>query len=59
MAKCQNCGRGTTFGNNRPWSKKATRRTWRVNVQKINVMEGGKLVSKRYCTQCIRLIEKV
>jgi large subunit ribosomal protein L28 len=47
------------FGNNRPWSKKATRRTWSVNVQKVNVMENGKVVSKRLCTQCIRRMEKV
>ena len=42
MAKCEGCSKGPQFGNNRPWSKKATRRRWDVNVQKITVMEGGK-----------------
>jgi len=58
MAKCQQCGRGPQFGNNRPWSKKATRRRWDVNVQKISVMEKGQSVSKRLCTSCIRTVSK-
>lgn len=58
MAKCQRCGRGPMFGNNRPWSKKATRRTWNINVQKVTVMQEGKPVSMRLCTSCIRTVEK-
>ena len=26
MAKCQECGKTTTFGSSRPWSKKTTKR---------------------------------
>ncbi|MEJ2413653.1 MAG: hypothetical protein P8Y34_11790, partial [Anaerolineales bacterium] len=26
MAKCEACGKTTQFGQNRPWSKKATKR---------------------------------
>jgi large subunit ribosomal protein L28 len=58
MAKCQQCGRGPQFGNNRPWSRKATRRRWDVNVQKISIMEKGRAVSKRLCTSCIRTVSK-
>lgn len=58
MAKCQQCGRGPQFGNNRPWSKKATRRRWDVNIQKISVTEKGQTVSKRLCTSCIRTVSK-
>ena len=58
MAKCQLCGRGPQFGNNRPWSRKATRRRWNVNVQKVNVMENGNSVGKRLCTSCIRTSSK-
>ena len=39
MAKCANCGKKTTFGQNRPWSKKATPRTFRPNLQKVTVIE--------------------
>lgn len=58
MAQCQNCGRGPQFGNNRPWSRKATRRRWNVNVQKVNIMEQGRVVSKRLCTSCVRTLSK-
>jgi len=59
MAKCEQCGRGTQFGNTRPWSKKATRRSWNLNVQKVKVMEGSKAISKRLCTNCVRTLTKV
>jgi large subunit ribosomal protein L28 len=58
MAKCQNCNRGPQFGNNRPWSKKATRRDWKVNVQKVTVMENGRTVTKHLCTSCLRTAMK-
>ena len=35
MAKCQKCGKSPQFGNNRPWSRKATRHKWKVNIQKV------------------------
>jgi large subunit ribosomal protein L28 len=58
MAKCQQCGKGPQYGNNRPWSKKATRRRWDVNVQKVNVLENGQMVSKRLCSSCVRTLSK-
>lgn len=58
MAKCQQCGKGPQYGNNRPWSKKATRRRWSVNVQKVNVLENGQMVAKRLCSSCVRTLSK-
>ncbi|MGB3701816.1 MAG: 50S ribosomal protein L28 [Anaerolineales bacterium] len=58
MAKCQNCGKKTTFGRNRPWSKKSTLRTFRPNLQKITVYEDGKKSRKVLCTKCIRTLVK-
>ena len=58
MARCQECGKSPMFGNNRPWSKKATRRRWNVNVQKVKVMDNGQYVSKRLCTRCIKTLSK-
>ncbi len=58
MARCQVCGRSPQFGNNRPWSKKATRRKWNLNIQKVKVFENGQLVSKRLCTSCLRTLTK-
>jgi large subunit ribosomal protein L28 len=58
MAKCANCGKKTTFGRNRPWSKKATSRTFRPNLQTVTVIEEGKKVRKVLCTKCIRTLVK-
>jgi large subunit ribosomal protein L28 len=58
MAKCNHCGKTTTFGRSIPWSKKATRRTFKANLQKVSVYEGGKKVQKVLCTRCIRTMAK-
>ncbi len=58
MAKCANCGKKTTFGRNRPWSKKTTNRTFRPNLQTITVFEGNGKVRKVLCTKCIRTLVK-
>ncbi len=58
MAKCDSCGKQTTFGRSVPWSKKATRRTFRPNLQKIAVWENGRKIQKTYCTRCIRTLVK-
>lgn len=54
MAKCAHCGKTTSFGRNRPWSKKATRRVFRPNLQTVSVMEGGRFKQVVLCTKCIR-----
>lgn len=59
MAKCSECGKKTTFGQNRPWSKKATKRKFKPNLQKVSVFEGGRKVQKLMCTRCIRTLVKI
>jgi|GEM_PF-313817 large subunit ribosomal protein L28 len=59
MAKCESCGKTTQFGQNRPWSKKSTKRKFKPNLQKVTVYEDGKKVSKVLCTRCIRSLTKV
>lgn len=58
MAKCANCGKKTTFGLNRPWSKKATRRTFSPNLQTVTVYENGHKIQKVLCAKCIRTLVK-
>jgi len=53
-----NCGKKTTFGRNRPWSKKSTRRMFKPNLQKVSVFEGGRMAKKVLCTRCIRSLAK-
>ena len=61
MAKCQQCGKGPQFGNNRPWSKKATRRQWQPNVQNVSIYvpELGRSVKLRASTSALRTINKI
>jgi large subunit ribosomal protein L28 len=58
MAICEHCGKKTTFGRNRPWSKKSTRRTFRPNLQTTSVFENGRKVRKVLCAKCIRTLVK-
>ena len=58
MAKCARCGKTTTFGRNRPWSKKATQRIYRPNLQTVTVIEDGHQVQKVLCAKCIRTLVK-
>ena len=36
--KCYVTGLGTVAGNNRPHSLKASRRTWKANLQKVRII---------------------
>ncbi|MFZ5809419.1 MAG: large ribosomal subunit protein bL28 [Chloroflexota bacterium] len=58
MAICAHCGKKTTFGQNRPWSKKATKRTFRPNLQVVSLNEGRRMVRKVLCAKCIRTLSK-
>ncbi len=58
MAKCEACGKTTTFGHNRSFSLRATRRTFRPNLQKVTVMVDGRKVQKTLCTKCMRTMVK-
>jgi large subunit ribosomal protein L28 len=59
MAKCENCGKTTTFGQNRSFSMKATKRKFKPNLQKVQVMENGRLVQKTLCAKCIKRMARV
>lgn len=58
MARCENCGKTTSFGNNRSHSMKVTKRKFKANLQTVRVMEGGQLVRKTLCTKCIKALAK-
>lgn len=58
MAKCEICGKGRQFGNNRPFSMKATKRDWKPNVQKATVTMKGRRQKMYICTRCLRTLNK-
>jgi len=59
MAKCENCGKTTTFGHNRSFSLRATNRQFKANLQKVTVYENGLKVAKTLCAKCIKTLAKV
>jgi large subunit ribosomal protein L28 len=56
--KCNHCGKATTFGHNRSFSQRATNRTFKPNLQKVSVLEKGRLVKKTLCAKCIKTLGK-
>jgi large subunit ribosomal protein L28 len=58
MAKCENCGKATTFGHNRSFSMRATNRKFKPNLQKVSVFENGRTEKKVLCAKCIKSLSK-
>jgi large subunit ribosomal protein L28 len=58
MAKCESCGKTTTFGHNRSFSLRSTNRKFRPNLQKVSMMVQGRKVQKTLCAKCIRSLSK-
>jgi large subunit ribosomal protein L28 len=65
--QCEVCGKKPVFGNtvsqrgkpkylggNGRKTTGISRRTFKPNLQKIRVQDGGSVVTKRVCTRCIR-----
>jgi large subunit ribosomal protein L28 len=58
MAKCEQCGKATTFGHNRSFSQRATNRVFRPNLQKVTIIKNGRKVKTILCAKCIRKMGK-
>jgi large subunit ribosomal protein L28 len=59
MAKCEICGKGSQFGHKVSHSKKATKRQFKANVQRMRLMIDGKMRRVQICTRCLRTMSKV
>lgn len=56
---CSVCGKGQQSGNNVSHSKRRTRRTFKVNVQKVSYVNAeGKVVSGYVCARCLKTVER-
>ncbi len=55
---CDICSKGKQFGNNRPFSLKATRKVWKPNLQRLHLNLGPTRVKVKLCTSCIRTLAK-
>ncbi|NMC47306.1 MAG: 50S ribosomal protein L28 [Chloroflexi bacterium] len=58
MAKCEICGKTTTFGHNRSFSMRATNRKFKPNLQTTTIFVDGKPVRKTVCTRCLKTLVK-
>ncbi|MHB1416753.1 MAG: 50S ribosomal protein L28 [Chloroflexota bacterium] len=57
-ARCELCGKTSSFGNNVSHSKRRTSRRWVPNIQKSRMLIDGKLVQVQICTRCMRTLSK-
>lgn len=56
---CSICGKGQMSGNKVSHSNIKTRRSWGVNVQKVQFVDEKGAVSQQYvCTRCLRTLKK-
>ncbi|MBN2471462.1 MAG: 50S ribosomal protein L28 [Anaerolineae bacterium] len=58
MAKCDYCGKTPMHGNSRSHSMKATKRQFKPNIQQVQVLEEGRLVSRNVCARCLKTLNK-
>ena len=58
MAKCDICGKGLRFGHNISHSKRATRRQFRPNVQRVRIKINDQMRRMHVCTRCLRTLNK-
>lgn len=54
MAKCELCGKGVTFGQNVSHSNRKTNRTFKPNIRKVKIVEGGTYKTVYVCSRCLR-----
>jgi large subunit ribosomal protein L28 len=53
-AVCDICAKKPTFGNNRPWSKKITKRRFDPNIQRVRAVVNGTHKRLNVCTGCLK-----
>ena len=53
-AVCDICAKKPGFGNNRPWSRKITKRRFNPNLQSVRAVIDGATKRIRVCTRCIK-----
>lgn len=69
MNKCYHCGKGVLYGRSHThhrgvaggrWKKRApkTRRIFQPNLQKVDVLENGKVKRVKLCNKCLKRVKK-
>jgi large subunit ribosomal protein L28 len=53
-AVCDICAKKPGFGNNRPWSRKITKRRFDPNIQRVRAKVNGTPKRLNVCTGCLK-----
>jgi large subunit ribosomal protein L28 len=53
-AVCDICAKKPGFGNNRPWSRKITKRRFNPNIQRVRATVNGTPKRLHVCTGCLK-----
>ena len=53
-AVCDICAKKPGFGNNRPWSRKITKRRFDPNIQRVRATVNGSPKRLNVCTGCLK-----
>ena len=53
-AVCDICAKKPGFGNNRPWSRKITKRRFNPNIQRVRATVNGTPKRMNVCTGCLK-----
>ena len=53
-AVCDICAKSPGFGNNRPWSRKITKRRFDPNIQRVRATVNGAPKRLNVCTGCLK-----
>jgi large subunit ribosomal protein L28 len=53
-AVCDICAKKPGFGNNRPWSRKITKRRFNPNIQRVRATINGTPKRVNICTGCLK-----
>ncbi len=51
---CEICGKAPQAGRSVSHSHRVSNRTFRPNIQKVTVLDGGRSVKKNVCTRCLK-----
>ncbi|MBU0518324.1 50S ribosomal protein L28 [bacterium] len=52
--RCEVCGKGPMVGNSKSHAHNLARRRWLPNLQRIRVIQDGRVRRMRVCTSCIQ-----
>ena len=54
MAKCEFCGKGTSFGHNVSHSERKTNRSWKPNIRKVKALVKNTPKTVSVCARCLK-----